>query len=125
MTSAAHSSSWLRPAVLAVHALLILLVVTAVVRATGRGGAVAMLLLLLLPLVLPLAALVRRTRRGPAWATLGVTPCIVYGLTETIANPSARPLAAAVLFASLTLFALLVAQLNAERGRSQPSSTDA
>jgi uncharacterized membrane protein len=116
---------WLRPTVLASYGLLVVLVIAAVVRASSRGAAVAMGVLLLLPLAMPLVGLLRRAPRSAAWATLGVTPCIVYGLTETIANPAARPLAAAVLFASLALFALLVALLNAADGTSQPPSTNA
>jgi hypothetical protein len=44
-----------------------------------------------------------------------VIPYFVYGLVETIANPAARPAAGAILFASLTLFVLLIAHLRVTR----------
>jgi uncharacterized membrane protein len=122
---AANPHRSLRLGVLAAYGLLAALALAVVVRSSSRGAALAITVLLLLPLAMPLPGLVRGTPRSAAWATLGVTPCIVYGLTETIANPAARPLAAAVLFASLLLFALLVACLNASRGSGQTPSANA
>jgi uncharacterized membrane protein len=115
----------LRLVVLGAYGLLAAFVIAVVARSTSRGSALAAIVLLLLPLALPLPGLVRGSRRSAAWSTLAVTPCLVYGLTETIANSAARPLAAAVLFASLLLFALLVASLNASRGQDQTPSTNA
>jgi len=107
----------LRIAVVAALALLALLVTVSLWRVAAGAAALALtlLLLLLLPLALPLPGLLRGHQRSSAWATLCVTPYIVYGLTETIANPATRLTAAAILFASLALFALLVAQLRVAR----------
>ena len=105
----------LRTAVVAALALLALLVTVSLWRVAAGAAALALTLLLLLPLALPLPGLLRGHQRSSAWATLCVTPYIVYGLTETIANPATRLTAAAILFASLVLFALLVAQLRVAR----------
>jgi len=67
------------------------------------------------PLLLPLPGIARGDRRTHAWATLCVVPAFVYGLTEVVANPGTRPLAAAVLSASLLLFFSLVAYLRVTR----------
>jgi uncharacterized membrane protein len=101
----------LRVAVLTMLALLALLVVVALPGVASGAAAVVILILLLLPLALPLRGLWRGNPRTSAWATLCVTPYVVYGLTETIANPETRPLTATILFVSLALFMLLVAQL--------------
>jgi uncharacterized membrane protein len=74
---------------------------------------------LLPPLLLPLAGIVRGERRTHAWATLCVVPAFVYGVTEVVANPGARPLAALVLGASLLFFFSLVAYLRVTRPRPQ------
>jgi uncharacterized membrane protein len=70
---------------------------------------------LVAPLLLPLRGLLRGDRRTHAWATLCVAPYIIYGITETIANPSVRGLAAAILLASLAHFVALVACLRLTR----------
>ena len=59
--------------------------------------------------------IVRGDRRTHAWATLCVVPGFVYGLTEVVANPRLRPIAALVLGASLALFFALVAYLRVTR----------
>lgn len=71
--------------------------------------------LALVPLLLPLPGLVRGSRRTCAWATLCVAPYFLYGLTEVVANPAVRTLAAAILFASLGWFASLVYCLRVSR----------
>ena len=105
----------LRIAVVAALALLALLVMVSRLRAADGAAPLVITLLLLLPLALPLRGLLRGNPRTSAWATLCVTPYIVYGLTETIANPATRAAAATILFASLVLFVLLVAQLRVAR----------
>jgi len=70
---------------------------------------------LLLPLLLPVRGLLRGDRRTHAWATMCVAPCFLYGVTETVANPSLRGVAAAILFASLAHFVALVAYLRVTR----------
>ncbi len=82
------------------------------------GGAVSRVLLgafLLGPLALPATGLVRRNRRAYAWATLCLTPHFVYGLTETVANPSVRAIAALMLVLALALMGALVAYLRVTR----------
>ncbi len=71
------------------------------------------------PLLLPLPGIVRGDRRTHAWATLCVAPAFVYGLTEAVANPGARPLAALVLGSSLLFFFALVAYLRITRPQPQ------
>lgn len=77
---------------------------------------------LLPPLLLPLRGILRGDRRTHAWATLCVVPAFVYGLTESIANPGTRPLAALVLGAGLLLFVALVAYLRVTRPQSPPQA---
>ena len=72
---------------------------------------------LLPPLLLPLRGIVRGDRRTHAWATLCVTPGFIYGLTEVVANPAIRPLAALILGSSLVSFFALVAYLRVTRPR--------
>ena len=74
---------------------------------------------LLPPLLFPLAGIARGERRTHAWATLCVVPAFVYGLTEVVANPGARPLAALLLGASLLFFFSLVAFLRVTRPQPQ------
>ena len=105
----------LRIAVVSALALLALLVTLSLLRVADGAAALVITLLLLLPLALPLPGLLRGNQRTSAWATLCVTPYLIYGLTETIANPATRPTAATILFASLLLFVLLVAQLRVAR----------
>jgi uncharacterized membrane protein len=84
------------------------------------GNALSRILLgtfLLAPLALPVAGLVRRNRRAYAWATLCLTPHFVYGLTEMVANPTVRPVAALMLVLSLALMGALVAYLRLTRPR--------
>jgi uncharacterized membrane protein len=106
-----------RVAVLAMLVVLALLVTAALLKVASGAAAIVILILLVLPLALPLKGLWRGDPKTSAWATLCVTPYIVYALTETIANPATRPMTATILFVSLALFVLLVAQLRiAKRG---------
>ena len=47
--------------------------------------------------------------------TLALAPSLVLGLTEVVANPAARSLAALALFNVIVAFALLVAYLRVTR----------
>ena len=88
----------------------------ATVRESASGVSLALLgAFLLLPLVLPLRGIVRRHRRAYAWASLCLTPHFIYGLTEIVANPAMRPIAAAMLLLSLALMVALVAYLRLTR----------
>jgi len=75
-----------------------------------------LVLLLVVPLAATLPGLLRSNRRTFAWATLCVTPHFVYALTEVVANPAIRLLAAAMLGLGLGLVVTLVAYLRLTRG---------
>jgi uncharacterized membrane protein len=105
-----------------VLASLLLLAITSIacVVSDWSGTPSAVLAAVLIPpLLFPLAGIARGDRRTHAWATLCVVPAFVYGLTEVVANPGARLLAALVLGASLLLFFSLVAYLRVTRPRPQ------
>jgi len=70
---------------------------------------------LVAPLVITLPGIVRRNRRTFAWATLCVTPHFIYALTEVVANPAIRLLAAAIIAVALGLTLALVAYLRLTR----------
>ena len=70
---------------------------------------------LTLPLWLPLRWLIRRSRRAYAAMTLCVTPYLILGITEAVANPHARPWATLCLSLALLLFIALVAYLRLSR----------
>ena len=106
---------------LATAALLAACVVAAALRPAPLPAGLAWAALLLLPLLLPLRGLVLGRRRTFAWATFCVAPYFVYGLTEVVANPALRPLAGAILFASLAWFAGLLYGLRAAAAHSPPS----
>lgn len=109
----------------AVHARLIALTLVLVLAGTsllaafvGERNPVSFWLLVLLlvaPLVATLPGLLRSNRRTFAWATLCVTPHFIYALTEAVANPAIRLLAAAMLGLSLGLVVTLVAYLRLTR----------
>jgi uncharacterized membrane protein len=75
-------------------------------------------LALLVPLLAPLRGILRGDRRTHAWATLCIVPGFIYGLTEAVANPAIRTVAAMVLGSSLALFFALVAYLRVTRPQS-------
>jgi len=84
----------------------------------GPDGAVSRVLLalvLLAPLALTLPGLLRRNRRAYAWASLCLTPHFVYSLTELVANPALRALAATMLVLGLVAMVALVAYLRLTR----------
>jgi uncharacterized membrane protein len=109
------SAKRLRLAVLISFAVLAVAVAATTLQTAALPDGLWLGLLLLLPLLLPLPGLLRRTRRTYAWATLVLAPYIIYGLTELIANPAARPGAALILFASLASFVSLVGYLRVTR----------
>jgi uncharacterized membrane protein len=101
--------------VLALLGLLFASVALAAPRSASGIGAIIVAAALLIPLALPLPGILRRNRPSFARATLCVTPCLIYGVTESIANPGVRWLAATILLASLLLCAALVAYLRLTR----------
>lgn len=86
------------------------------VRWSGTPSAV-LGALLLSPLLAPLPGMLRGDRRSYAWATLCAVPGFVYGITEAIANPAMRWLAALVLGSSIAFFFALAAFLRVTRPR--------
>ncbi len=72
--------------------------------------------LLVTPLAIAMPGMLACNRRTFAWATLCVTPHFIYALTELVANPSIRVLAASILMLSLALVVALVAYLRLTRG---------
>jgi len=74
----------------------------------------------LVPLLLPLPGVLRGSRRTCAWATLCVGPYLIAGVTETIANPAWRALAAAIVFAGLAWFVALIRYLRVTRPETGP-----
>ena len=77
-----------------------------------------LVLLLVGPLLVALPGLLRGRRRTFAWATLCVTPHFIYALTEIVANPAIRPLAAVMFGLSLGLVVTLIAYLRLTRPRN-------
>jgi len=103
-------------------ALLFALAGTALLAAFfGERSALSFWLLVLLlvgPLLVALPGLLRGRRRTFAWATLCVTPHFIYALTEIVANPTIRPLAAMMFGLSLGLVVTLIAYLRLTRPRN-------
>jgi uncharacterized membrane protein len=98
-----------------VLALLALLAVTSALAAHfGERSTLTFWLLVLFllgPLALALPGLLARRRRTYAWATFCITPHFIYSLTEIVANPAIRPLAAAIFVIALAEVIALVAYL--------------
>lgn len=108
-----------RVAVLVLVAALVVSVLLALVRETSGTASLALLtLFLLVPLVAPLPGLWRGHRRTYAWTSLCLTPHFVFALTELVANPALRPLAATMLVLSLAVMVGLVAYLRLTRPTS-------
>lgn len=72
-----------------------------------------------LPLVVPLNGLVRGRRYTYAWATLFAIPYLAFALTELLANPAARWVAAASLLLVFTWFCAMILYLRASRVRRE------
>lgn len=79
-----------------------------------RGGALAGALLVL-PLAAVLPAMLRGAQKTSAAASLLLIPYIGWGLTEAIANPDSRLLAAATVFAGTASFGALIVWLRVLR----------
>ena len=88
----------------------------------GERSAVTFWLLVVFltgPLAIAVPGMLARNRRTFAWATLCVTPHFIYALTEIVANPSIRVLAALILLLSLALVVALVAYLRLTRAEDR------
>ena len=104
---------------LALTLLATLAVVSLLAAYQGERSAVTFWLLVFFlvgPLAMAVPGMLARNRRTYAWATLCVTPHFIYALTEIVANPSIRVLAASILVLSLALAVTLVAYLRLTRG---------
>ena len=66
-------------------------------------------------LAITVPGMLSRNRRTYAWATLCITPHFIYALTEIVANPPIRVLAASILMLSQALVVALVAYLRLTR----------
>ena len=74
-----------------------------------------MCLIAVLPLLAPLNGLVRGKRYTYAWATLFAIPYLVFALTELLANPQARWVAAMTLLLVFAWFCTMILYLRASR----------
>ena len=83
-----------------------------VAPSTGRIVAGA---ILALPFALGAPFLYLGHRRTYAWLTLALTPSLVLGLMEAVADPATRAWSALFVFVLLATFALFVAYLRATR----------
>jgi uncharacterized membrane protein len=67
-------------------------------------------------LLLPLPGMIRASRRALGAAPMALAPALVIAITEVIANPPARPWAAATLALALLAFATALTALRANKG---------
>jgi uncharacterized membrane protein len=74
-----------------------------------------MCVLAILPLLAPLDGLIRGRRYTYAWATLFAIPYIAFALTELLANPRARWVAASSLLLVFAWFCTMILFLRASR----------
>jgi len=83
---------------------------------TGFSVADAVLIAILTsPLGIAFPKLLAGNRRTYAWMTLAVTPYLVVGITEAVANPASRAWAGLCLIVAFVLFVLLVGYLRVTR----------
>ena len=67
----------------------------------------------LLPLLLPLAGILRGKRRTLSWAPLAIAPALAITLTELLVDPAARAVIGVTLVLVLAAFAAVIAALRA------------
>jgi len=83
---------------------------------TGLSAAdIILIAVLTLPLWIAIPKLLAGHRRTYAWMTLAVTPYIVLGITEAVANPASREWAGLCLLTAFLLFVLLISYLRVTR----------
>jgi uncharacterized membrane protein len=75
--------------------------------------------LAVLPLLAPLNGLVRGRRYTYGWATLFAVPYLVFALTELLANPQARWVAAVSLLLVFAWFCTMIFFLRASRAHRE------
>jgi uncharacterized membrane protein len=115
VTRAAGPVERVHIAILVLVCALMAIVVLWQLSARASIGRLLWAAVLTMPLWLPLRGLIRRNRRIYAAMTLCVTPYVVLGITEAVANPTSRGWAAASLGCALLLFAMLVGYLRMTR----------
>ena len=75
--------------------------------------------LAVLPLLAPLHGLMRGRRHTYAWATLFAVPYLAFALTELLANPAARWVAALTLVLVFAWFCTMILFLRASRAHRE------
>jgi uncharacterized membrane protein len=86
---------------------------------TAAGYPWPICVLAALPLLAPLNGLVRGRRYTYAWATLFAIPYLAFAVTELLANPAARWVAAMSLMLVFGWFCTMVLFLRASRARRE------
>jgi uncharacterized membrane protein len=76
-------------------------------------------ILAVLPLLAPLNGLVRGRRYTYAWATLFAIPYLAFAVTELLANPAARWVAALTMLLVFAWFCTMILFLRASRARRE------
>jgi uncharacterized membrane protein len=79
------------------------------------GYPAAICIIAVLPLLAPLRGLIRGSRHTYAWATLFAVPYIAFAVTELLANPRARWVAAMSLLLVFAWFCTMILFLRASR----------
>ncbi len=97
--------------VLTCHALLLAFVVAWQLTAHAFPAGLWLGLLAAVPLLAPLPGLLRSHRHTHAWSTLCVTPYLVIGVVEAVANPGERLWSGLCVLLALVFFASLVIYL--------------
>jgi uncharacterized membrane protein len=86
-------------------------------RSGVSAGDIVVIAVLTAPLLFALPRLLAGHRRTYAWMTLAVTPFLIVGITEAVANPSERVWAGLCLINAFVLFVLLIAYLRVTRAQ--------
>ncbi len=109
-----------RAAVLAAWGLLALTLLAWSAAVLPRTGAIVAALLTVAPLAAPLPGLIARRRRSYRWAPLTLAPAMTWSVTETVANPAARPYALTAGLLAFAALAAIVAWLRAGSDAQRP-----
>jgi uncharacterized membrane protein len=98
---------------LAIAAWLVLAASIAAWPLAGAGIGFVSAAVAFLPLLLPLPGLLGGSRRALGAAPMALAPALALAITEILANPPARPIAAASLALAFAAFAGIIAALRA------------
>lgn len=105
----------LRNVVIANIAALIVILIAWRARDGLSAAEIVLIAAMSLPLLIAVPKVLAGNRRTYAWLTLAVTPYIVVGITEAVANPATRLWAGLCLALAFVLFVLLIASLRVTR----------